>query len=111
MQHLHNPERQYVCTHAYVLPHHLYFIRECVSGVLITSLWCITVIYKQKINDFKMYSEGNNKSPFGCLVAWLADLQAGWENYADLGASKLDIGTVACITQWECCSGSVTLLL
>lgn len=58
-----------------------------------------------------MYSEENNKSPFVCLVAWLADSLAGEENYADLGASKLDIGMVACITQWECCSGSVTLLL
>lgn len=78
---------------------------------LITNLHCITVIDKNWINDLKMYSEGNNKSPFGCLAAWLADSLAGWENYADLGASKLDIGMVACITQWECCSGSVTLLL
>lgn len=58
-----------------------------------------------------MYWEENNKSLFGCLVLWLADWLPGWENYADLSASKLDIGMVACITQWECCSGSVTLLL
>lgn len=66
---------------------------------------------KKHINDLKMYSEGNNKSPFGCLIAWMADSMVGLENYADLGASKLDIGMVACITQWECCFGSVTLLL
>lgn len=58
-----------------------------------------------------MHSEGKCKSPFGCSVGWLVDLLADWENYADLGASKLDIGMVACITLWECCSGSVTLLL
>lgn len=67
--------------------------------------------HKQLINNLKMYSEGNNKSPFGCVVAWMADSMVGWENYADLGASKLDIGMVACITQWEYCFGSVTLLL
>lgn len=53
-----------------------------------------------------MYSEGNNKSAFGCAVAWMADSLVGGENYADLGASKLDIGMVACITQWEYCSGT-----
>lgn len=76
-----------------------------------TNLHCITDIDNKQINDLKMYSEGNNKSPFGCLVTWQADSLAGWENCADLGASKLDIGMSACITQWECCSGSITLLL
>lgn len=87
-----------------------FFIKMSVEFV-ITNVHCITVNNKNQINDLKMYTEGNDKSPFGCLVAWLADSLAGWENYADLGASKLDIGMVACITQWECCSGSVTLLL
>lgn len=31
----------------------------------------------------------------------LAETLLGGENCADLGASKLDIGMVACITQWE----------
>lgn len=68
--------------------------------------------YWQKIHiyDLKIYSERNNKSPSGCLVAWMSDSMVGLENYADLGASKLDIGMVACITQWGCCFGSVTLL-
>lgn len=53
-----------------------------------------------------MYSEGNDKSAFGWAVAWMADMLVGGENYADLGESKLDIGIVACITQWEFCSGT-----
>lgn len=36
----------------------------------------------------------------------MADTLVGGENYADLGESKLDIGMVACITQWEYCSGT-----
>lgn len=37
----------------------------------------ILILTLKEMNDLKVYSEGNNKSLFGCLVAWVADLVVG----------------------------------